>query len=256
MRSRHALAFLTSFGLALTPSPGASAIASGGSDEYWTATLDAEAVWQRTTPAGVLVPIGLACAAVFLRRTEMLALGLWIVASAAFLVYQRPLLDHHLVLIATVLAVPAGAGLGAAVRRVPRHARLAVAAVAALALLAGLVQEERRLARQGGEPAGVRWAAAELRARTIPGELVATDLQIVAYLADRRVPGELIDSSYVRLGTGSLTDDEILSVLERDTLRAVAVGRLYGDRPELVRALRARYPTRLERDGVTLYLAP
>ena len=158
-------------------------------------------------------------------------------------------------LLATVVAVPAGAGLGAAFARMPRPARLAVAGVAVLALAAGFAQEQRRLARQEGEPAGVHWAAAELRARTSPDELVATDLPIVAYLAHRRVPGQLVDTSYVRLGTDSLTDAKILSTLERGAIRAVVVGRLYGDRPALVRALRARYPTRLERDGITLYLS-
>jgi len=207
------------------------------------------------TPAGVLVLVGLLCTAVFLRRVETLALGLWIVASAAFLVYQRPLLDHHLVLMATLLAVPAGAGLGAAVSRVPRPARLAVAGVAALALLAGFAQEERRLARQDGESAGVRWAAAELHARTRPNELVATDLPIVAYIADRRVPGKLVDSSYVRLGTGTLTVANILETLEQKQVRAVVVGRLYGEQPVLAAKLRARYPTRLERGGITLLLA-
>jgi 4-amino-4-deoxy-L-arabinose transferase-like glycosyltransferase len=207
------------------------------------------------TPAGVLVPIGLVCAIILLRRLETLALGLWIVASGAFLIYQRPLLDHHLVLIATVLAVPAGAGLGAAAERVPRPARAFVVGVIGLALLAGFAQEERRLAREYGESADVRRAAAELASRTDPKDLVATDLPIVAYLAHRRVPGELVDSSYVRLGTGSLTDREILAVLEGDDVRAVAVGRLFGDRPALLSALRARYPTRIERGGVTLYLA-
>ena len=208
------------------------------------------------TPAGVLVPAGLVCAVVLLRRVEMVALGAWIVASAAFLVYQRPLLDHHLVLLVTVLAVPAGAGIGAAVARTPHPARVAVAGVAALALAAGFVQEDRRLDRQAGDPPGVRWAADQLRVRTKPGELVGTDLPIVPYLAGRRVPGHLVDSSFVRLGTKALTVPDILATLERDRVRAVVVGRLYAEQPALVRELRARYSTRLEQSGVTVYLAP
>jgi 4-amino-4-deoxy-L-arabinose transferase-like glycosyltransferase len=208
------------------------------------------------TPAGVLVLIGLVCAIALLRRVELLALGAWIVGSAAFLVFQRPLLDHHLVLLATALAVTAGAGIGAAVVHVPRPARLAVAGIAALALAAGFGQEERRLARQDGEPPGVRWAAEQLRLRTEWGELVGTDLPIVAYLADRRVPGRLIDSSFVRLGTGSLTETEILEELERNEVRAVVVGREFANRPALVRELAARYPQRVRAEGITIYLAP
>ena len=173
-----------------------------------------------------------------------------------FLVYQQPLFDHHMVLIATVLAVTAGTGLGAAAERVPQPARVAVVGVGALLLVAGVVQEERRLARQDGEPAAIQAMARQLRARTAPAELVGTDLPIVAYLADRRVPGQLVDTSYVRLGIGSLTDSDIVATLERDDVRAVAVGRTFAGRPALVRALRARYPKRIERDGITLYLRP
>ena len=208
------------------------------------------------TPAGILVPIGVVCAVLFARRLETLALFSWIAASAVFLVYQQPLFDHHMVLIATVLAVTAGTGLGAAAERVPQPARVAVVGVGALLLVAGFVQEERRLARQEGEPAAIRAMARQLRARTTPAELVGTDLPIVAYLADRRVPGQFVDTSYVRLGIGSLTDSEIVATLERDDVRAVAVGRTFADRPALVRALRARYPKRIERDGITLYLRP
>ena len=206
------------------------------------------------TPAGLLVPIGLVSAVVLLRRLELLALGAWIAVSAVFLVAQQPLLDHHFVLLAATLAVPAGAGLGAAVARVPVPARYAIAAAAALALVAGFAQEERRLWGQDGDPSGVTNAADELRARTGPDELVGTDLPIVAYLADRRVPGQLVDTSFVRLGNGSLTDAEILG--ELGSVRAVVVGREFANRPALIRQLAARYPERVSKDGVTIYLAP
>jgi 4-amino-4-deoxy-L-arabinose transferase-like glycosyltransferase len=206
------------------------------------------------TPAAVLVVAGLVCAVVFLRRVETLALFAWIATSAVFLVFQRPLLDHHFVLLAAVLAVTAGCGLGAALERTPQPSRYAAAAVVLLALTAGVVQEEQRLARQEREPAGVRDAAAVLRARTRPAELVGTDLPIVAYLADRRMPGPLVDTSFVRLGSGSLTDRAILDALEHNHVRAVVVGRLFRERPGLLGALRDRYPATMKRDGITLYL--
>jgi hypothetical protein len=205
------------------------------------------------TPAAVLVVVGLACAAILVGRIEMLALGVWIVASAAFLVYQRPLLDHHLVLLAATLAVPAGAGLGAAVVAAGK-VRLAIAGVVAVMLALGFVQEQDRLADQTGDPPGVVWAAEQLHTRTQPDELVGTDLPIVPYLADRRVPGQLVDMSFVRLGTGSLTEAEILRELEG--VRAVVVGREFRNHPALLREIAARYPQRLERDGITIYLAP
>ena len=69
------------------------------------------------------------------------------------------------------------------------------------------------------------------------------------------MPGQFVDTSYVRLGIGSLTDAEILSTLAREHIRAVAVGRTFASRPALVRALAARYPTKHEHDGITVYLA-
>jgi 4-amino-4-deoxy-L-arabinose transferase-like glycosyltransferase len=208
------------------------------------------------TPGGVLVPIGLVAAVVLLRRVELLALGAWVVVSAMFLIAQQPLLDHHFVLLAATLAVPAGAGLGAAASRVPAPARYAVAGAVALAIAIGFVQEERRLWRQDGDPPGVTWASEQLRLRTQPHHFVGTDLPIVAYLADRRVPGQLIDSSFVRLGTRSLTDEKILEEIDRNNVRAVVVGRLYAQRPGLIAALRGRYPRQLERDEITIYPAP
>jgi len=207
------------------------------------------------TPAGVLVPIGLVAVAVLGRRLETVALGAWIVASAAFLVYQRPLLDHHLVLLATALAVPAGAGLGAVVARLPRPAAAAATAALALAFAAAFVQEHRRLAGNDvRDSREVRWAVAELREATRPDELVATDLPIVPYLADRRVEGQLIDSSYGRLNTQTLTTQEILDVLDRRRIRAVLVGRNYRKKPDLIAALNQRFPTRLRAGDITLYL--
>jgi hypothetical protein len=206
------------------------------------------------TPAGVLVPIGLVAAVVLLRRVELLALGVWIAVSAVFLVAQQPLLDHHFVLLAATLAVTAGAGLGAAVVGVPVPARYAVVGTAALVIAVGFAQEERRLWRQDGQPSAVRNAAAVLRASAKPSELVAADLPVVAYLADRRLPGQLVDTSFVRFGTGSLTDEEILATLERERVRAVAVGREFAKRPALLAALRSRYPLRVEVDAITVYV--
>jgi 4-amino-4-deoxy-L-arabinose transferase-like glycosyltransferase len=209
------------------------------------------------TVAAALVVAGIICCALFLRRIETLALGAWIVASAAFLVYQRPLLDHHLVLLAATLAVPAGAGLAAAAQRLPRPARVAAIAAIVLALVAGLAQEARRLDRLGNvEPADVLAAAHELRSRTTPDELVGSDLPIVAYLADRRMPGRLVDTSFVRLGTGSLTDTEILATLDRHRVRAVVAGREFTNRSLLLRELAARYPKRVRTGAITIYLAP
>ena len=206
------------------------------------------------TPAGVLVPIGILLAALFARGAEAAALGAWIVASAVLLIYQRPLFDHHFVLLATALAVTAGAGFGAGVNRLPRRAALAAGAVLGVAVALGLVQEHRRLARDDRpEPAAVGWAVAHVRASTSPDQLVAGDLPIVPYLAGRRMPGQLIDSSWVRLASGALTTREILHQLDRDHVQAVIVGRRYRQQPGLLGALRSHYARQASDGGITIY---
>jgi hypothetical protein len=209
---------------------------------------------DRRTAAAFLVVFGLLCAIGLLRRIELLALGAWIAASAVFLVAQQPLLDHHFVLLATTLAVPAGAGLGALVTHTPRARKGAVVAFAVIVLALAVAQELDRVADQNGDPPDAMWAADQLRGRTESRDLVGADLPIVPYLADRRMPGQLVDTSFVRLESGSLTDDKILDELEG--VPAVVVGRELAKRPELLRELAARYPQRLERHGVTIYLAP
>ena len=52
------------------------------------------------------------------------ALWLWVPAAAAFVLAMKPLLDHHLVILAVAIAVPAGAALGLTVSRLgAREAR-------------------------------------------------------------------------------------------------------------------------------------
>lgn len=207
---------------------------------------------DRQTAAAFLVLAGLVCAIGLLRGLELLALGAWIGASAVFLMVQQPLQDHHFVLLATALAVPAGAGVGALVVHTRRARRGAVVAFAVIMLGLAVAQELRRLSDLNPSPQQVTWAVDRVRTATQPDDLVATDLPIVPYLADRRMPGQLVDLGFVRLPL--LTDEEILA--ELDGVHAVVVGRELVKRPELLRELVARYPRKLERDGVTIYLAP
>jgi 4-amino-4-deoxy-L-arabinose transferase-like glycosyltransferase len=158
----------------------------------------------------------------------------WTAAAVGFLLFQSPLLDHHFVLLAAALGVAAGVSLASGRGRFAR-AGLVVALAGAVA---GFVQDYRQIGRSNEpEPAEVRDAAAAVRALTRPGELVASDLPIVPYLADRRLPGNLVDTSAVRLASGSLTAADF----ERSPVRVFVVGR------ELAPFLRPRPALRLER---------
>jgi hypothetical protein len=167
------------------------------------------------TPTTWVALAGALAAVVFRRQ---LALWAWVAAAIGFLLLQAPLLDHHFVLLAAALGVAAGATLASL------HGRLALAGlgIALVGATAGWIQDYRQIGRSSPpEPAEIQAAADAVRALTRPNELVASDLPIVAYLADRRLPGDLVDTSAVRFATGSLTRREVLSA----PVRLYIVGR-------------------------------
>jgi hypothetical protein len=170
---------------------------------------------------------------------------------ALFLLWHHPLHDNHLVLLSVALAVPVGAALATARPVLP------VAAVAALLVAAGYVQETHRLERNAAPVrAELRWAASVVDAHSAPADLVVSDEPLVGPLADRRLVGSLIDTAVLRFDSGYLTDREVLAEVDRARPPVVVAGRAFLARPPLLRGLAERYPRRVERDGVTVYLRP
>jgi 4-amino-4-deoxy-L-arabinose transferase-like glycosyltransferase len=206
-------------------------------------SFDSRTAWTWLVAAGAL-------AYVVRRERPLLPLWLWALAASAFLVWHRPLLDHHFVLFAAAFSVAAGASLGAA--RLARPAALALALVVA----AGYVQQWRRSDRLAAPRPDVEAAATGVREATSPGEPIVTDLPIVAYLADRPLPGELVDTSAVRFEAGSLDDACVLETADASGARVVVVGRLFRIRPELLVAIRERFPESREVGELTLYVRP
>ncbi|MGI9111917.1 MAG: glycosyltransferase family 39 protein [Gaiellaceae bacterium] len=193
------------------------------------------------------------------RPRPLAALWVWALASAAFLAWQRPVLDHHFVLFAAAFSLPAGAVLGRAVegRRIP------VAALA-LVVLAGSAQQGRRSDRLAPPEPALAEAAAEVRALVPDDGVFVTDVPLVAYLAGRALPGELVDTSAVRFASGSLDGDCVLELVDHERVRVVVVGRSFRVEPDLLARLEARFPTRrqigelalLERSGSAVRGAP
>ena len=224
--------------------------------------------------------------AVWRRAWTVLPLLAWLVISLGLLVRQQPLLWHHVVLLAPLLAILAGSALPLAViphpqlmtpgssaltppallsrgqgeRAGPPAPRLGVEgpashggwggegilALAMLAMLALLalstfialrrsIEADRSRVDSNPPPAAVQLQMARvLRDHTRPGELVVTDGQYIAGLADRSVPPELADTSAVRIDTGKL-DPRYFSarwlegIIARDHVGAIlfATDRLY-----------------------------
>jgi hypothetical protein len=209
------------------------------------------------TPFGWLVVAG-AAAALFLairHRRSWWTLWTWPVCSVVVLLVQRPLLDHHFVVLAAALALAVGVSLARVGEAAPRVVVVGAAAVFAALFAAGVYQEHRRIDRNlEPEPPGVVWAAGRLHAETRPGAAVAGDLPIVAFLAHRRIPGQLVDTSAARLESGFLTPAEVLRLLDRKHVRAVVVGRVFARYPKLVTGIERRFPRREARASVTVYL--
>jgi Dolichyl-phosphate-mannose-protein mannosyltransferase len=173
------------------------------------------------------------------------ALWLFVPAAAVFVLAMKPLLDHHLVILAVAVALPAGAALGLASSRLqPRSAALLLAFVALFAAL-GTVQQHRQLVRSSKpEPAWVHVAASWLRNRTRPDEVVATDIPVLAYYAHRRLVPNFVDTSFTRIGVGDLTPAKVSSELARYDVRVAAIGRAFWVTPAIQRIFNAHFAHR------------
>ena len=159
---------------------------------------------------------------------------------------HRPLLHHHLVVIAWPLAVLGATTLPA---RADRRAWALAGGLAALTLPLGLhgrwtvpPVEQRRLD-----------AAARLVAtHSEPGTPVVSDLPLVALLAERPAAPATVDPSYVRVSTGSLDAAAILRAT--DGAGAAVVGRSFREVPGLQAAIAARFDRAVAIGPITVYL--
>jgi 4-amino-4-deoxy-L-arabinose transferase-like glycosyltransferase len=187
-------------------------------------------------------------------RLRLAPLWLWAAIALLFNVTHKPLHDNHDVLIAGALGLAAGVSAGAALERVPRRQALVGAAAVTAVLTMGYVKQFLDLHRaHAPEPAEVTWSANELRARTHAGDLVATDRPIIAFLAHRTMPGDLVDTAYLRFRSGYLTPAEVLADIDRARVWAVVADRAFRDQPVILAGLRRRYRTVLRHDGALFY---
>lgn len=178
-------------------------------------------------------------------RVDLIAV---LVAGLLLVVVQRPLLHHHLVIVAWPLALLAASALG------PRLSRRAMIVAGGAALLVVPFAIRGRDTAEG--PYGERLAAVAslVRERTEPGSVVVSDLPLVPLLAGRQAPAEMADPSYVRVASGSLSRRAIVRAAARAD--AVVVGRSF----ELVDGLEARlaqrYGEAVAVGGAHVYLSP
>ena len=182
-------------------------------------------------------------------------LWLWAAAAALFVLLHTPLHENHLLILPFAFATPAGVALGGALMQLRRDVAVVAIASVALAGAAGWVQQLHRVdAEEQPEDASRLWAAGVVEHRTAPDELIVSDQPLVPLLAERRVPGDLVDIAKLRFDTGSLTDERVLATIDSERVAAVVAGRALLERPRLLEGLDKRFPRRVEQSGVRLFL--
>lgn len=172
-----------------------------------------------------------------------LAAGLMLVAL------HRPLLHHHLVVVAWPLALLAASAMP---RGVPaaRH----VAAALAVLLLAPWAVHGRETV-EGRDRARLHQAAALVAGSTRSTDAVVSDLPLVPLLAERPASAVTVDPSYVRVSTGSLRRAQIVEAAGH--AGAVVTGRSFKSVPGLAGKLRRMFRTaRRLPGGINVYTQP
>jgi 4-amino-4-deoxy-L-arabinose transferase-like glycosyltransferase len=205
------------------------------------------------TPFGCLVIGGALASCVVAARGRqrrlLVALWLWAVSGYGFVLAMHPLSDHHLVFLGVPLGLASAVGLGLLASssrdRRPAPALILMVLVAAF-VAAGLVKDRRDIDRANApEPPQISWAVSQLRSHTRAGQLVVSDLPIVPYLADRRMPGQLIDTSIARIADEALPPLDVLKLIGESGASAVIIGRMFQTKPVIVAGIRSRYVRRL-----------
>jgi 4-amino-4-deoxy-L-arabinose transferase-like glycosyltransferase len=212
-------------------------------------------LFEPRTPFAWVVPLGFL--AFVISRPARATWPLWtfVPAAAGFLLFVRPLTDHHLVLLSVACAISAGPTLALAVGQLGRTPRVVAAAVLTLFVAAGLYQEQRRLHRNDlPDSPEVIWGVAALERATAPDALVVSDQPIVVFRAGRPTAGPLVDISNTRVSGGTLTAAEVIAELREASPDAVFVDRMLRSLPPVLAYLDRTYPEQVRCGTATLYL--
>lgn len=159
----------------------------------------------------------------------------WVLSAFGLLALLHPLWQQHVVLLTPALAMIGGCGAAAAWQafsRPCRGQRLGLAITLMVLMLAGgidlaLNRQQNADANRRPPLRSMRLVSALARVST-PDEYVLSDDQYVAALADRDLPPQLVDTSFVRISSGYLSAAQLEGLIARDRIRVIlfATGRL------------------------------
>ena len=173
-----------------------------------------------------LVALGLIGLAV--RPIANRTIAAWLAADLAAVLLWRPVWPHHLVILATPLAVLGAVAVeagAAAASRARMRTPIFKAAAGAL-IICWLAALTGAAVASAPENSAALHAAVMRTARTVPagGWLVADDL-IVPFLAGRDVPPGLCDTSEMRMRAGWLTAGALVAALGDSRVHGVVLWR-------------------------------
>ena len=184
-------------------------------------------------------------AALLRRDWRVISLIAWLLATLYLLWHQVPLFTHHLLALTPPLIALAVIGIGKPVAqnknisgglvlRATSYISWIVMALILVTVILNLQQDKLYYhAADASSVSGLTQleskVAADLRLATAPNQLVVTDAQFIAGLADRTTPAALEDTSAVRISSGYLTLSQLESATSQPQVRAVLffTGRFY-----------------------------
>lgn len=193
----------------------------------WSFSVNAANLQAELTMLLTLAAVFGSAAALWRRDWRVLPLMGWLFATTFLLLRQVPLFQHHLVslvppLVAlSVLGISEHAGRSRALAATSA-ALLFIVVTAVVNVRADILYYKNADARSGDQLAQLEArVAADLNHAIAPGQQVVTDAQFVAALASRDTPPGLVDTSMVRIATGSLTLSQLESVTSEPQVHAV-----------------------------------
>ena len=171
--------------------------------------------------------------AVLRRDWRVLPLLAWFVASAFLLWQQVPLFTHHFVALTPPLITLAVMGINPLVFEKQTRSIFSVGttSIALLILIlvstfqVGAIQSYYKSELKKSQDISVtKWdvnTEHDLESFTQPGQLVVTDAQFLTALANRSTDPQLVDTSNVRVDTGYLTPQQLITESSQPNVHAV-----------------------------------
>jgi 4-amino-4-deoxy-L-arabinose transferase-like glycosyltransferase len=171
----------------------------------------------------------------------------WALTAFITLALQRPLFDHHVALLSPPMALISGCGVLTAWQFFSRPGRQPVGLAITLILLvlagAASLRIDWQYNLNANVPLPLRTVemVMALQGVSAPAEVILSDDQYVAALADRDLPPQLVDTSFVRIVSGYLSEAQLEDFIVHKRIRVIlfASGRF-----DSLRGFRARVAQR------------